>query len=178
MAGASRQATAVNVGRKGAHNPLQQSCAPTACRSTFCSLSVVSHSQFRELALFPSVSHSLSLDRLLTHFVMLLPSTSSLSSSPHFSFAVLFPVSETFTYSEWAVLKPGALMNPPSQHCISLSPFCCSLCLYLSLFHLLIPKTNCTIYASVDVAVREQVSFFYVVKCHLSNGTPIQNGGL
>lgn len=82
-AGAGRQAGAVNVGSKGARNPLQQSSAPTACRSTFCSLSVVSHSQFRELALFPSLSHSPSLDRSLTrsltHFVMLLPFISPLS---------------------------------------------------------------------------------------------------
>lgn len=144
-AGASRQAGAVNVERKGARNPLQQSCAPTACRSTFCSLSVVSHSQFRELALFLSLSHPLSLDRLrthsLTHFVMLLPSTSSLSPLLlTFLLLCFFPVSETFTCSEWAGLKPEALMNPPSHSIIGdLSPH---FSLYLSLFDLLIPQTN------------------------------------
>lgn len=80
-AGAGRQAGAVNVGSKGARNSFQQSSPPTACRSTFCSLSVVSHSQFRELALFLSLSYSpfYSLTCSLTHFVMLFPSTSSLS---------------------------------------------------------------------------------------------------
>lgn len=84
--GAGRHAGAVNAGRKGARNPLQQSSPLTACRSTFCSLSVVSHSQFKALALFPSLSLSPSLDHLLAH-----SRTHSLTHSLTLSFCSLLP---------------------------------------------------------------------------------------
>lgn len=61
----------------------------SACRSTFCSLSVVSHSQFRELPLSPSCS--LSLDRSLAHlFTLLPPPYHPLPPHPCFSLVLCF----------------------------------------------------------------------------------------
>ena len=50
--------------RRSAQSLAAEQYTDSACRSTFCSLSVVSHSQFRVLALFP---HSLALFLLIAH---------------------------------------------------------------------------------------------------------------